>query len=94
MQRWHGLATILTMMTVRGAGHGMTALHGLFGRSHGQAIKSKEEKNGRESSHQDWLGKTHHAVKLDALIVGVKRHAARIGGMHGADEFFPLDLPE
>lgn len=45
MNRCHGLAAILTVMTVRMASHRIAALHGLFGCSHTNAI----ERIARES---------------------------------------------
>jgi len=38
LNRWHGLATILTMMMVGRATHWFAALHRLFGRGHAAAI--------------------------------------------------------
>jgi hypothetical protein len=35
----HGLAAVLTMMTMRWTAHGIAALHRLFGRSHADAIE-------------------------------------------------------
>jgi len=36
---WHGLAAILTVMTMRRTAHGIAALHRLFGRSHPDAVE-------------------------------------------------------
>jgi hypothetical protein len=47
IHRWHGLATILTMMMVRRAPHRFAALHRLFGRRHCTAIQTIwRERNG------------------------------------------------
>ena len=44
----HGLATILTMMTMRRTSHRVAALHRLFGRRHADAV----ERRRRESEDQ------------------------------------------
>lgn len=46
MNRWHALAAILALMTVRGASHRIAALHGELGCGHTHAI----ERIARQSS--------------------------------------------
>jgi len=50
LNRWHGLATILTMMMVGRAPHRFAALHRLFGRGHAAAIgRIGRDRNDKQS---------------------------------------------
>ena len=59
VHRWHGLAAILTMVTVRRAMHRLAALHGLFGRSHGRAVKRVDRESDRDQRRKKCPSKTH-----------------------------------
>jgi len=57
--RWHGLATLLTVMTVRRARHRVAALHRLFGRGHTAAIGRIRSDSEGEHSQKNVSSKTH-----------------------------------
>jgi hypothetical protein len=59
MHRRHGLAAILTLMSLRGARHRIAALHRLFLRRHTIAIERIYPKQNRHDRDQNWLRKAH-----------------------------------
>jgi hypothetical protein len=59
VHRWHGLATFLTMMTVRRAPHRIAALHRLFGRGHAAAVERIRRDCEDEHSQKNSSSKSH-----------------------------------
>lgn len=59
MKGWHGLAAVLTVMTVGRASHGLAALHRLLGRSHTDAIERVARKSDCENYDQNSPCKPH-----------------------------------
>jgi hypothetical protein len=59
VNRWHGLAAFLTMMTVGRAPHRVAALHGLLGRGQAAAIGCVRRDRDGEHSHENLCSKTH-----------------------------------
>jgi len=60
VHRCHGLAAILSVMTVRRARHGIAALHGLFWRRRGTAIERICGERHYQNREKNWLSQTHH----------------------------------
>jgi hypothetical protein len=59
VHRLHGLATILSVMPVRRARHGIATLHRLL-RCCGAAVKCVGRESDCERHEKNWLGQTHH----------------------------------
>jgi hypothetical protein len=59
VHRWHRLATILTMMTLRRARHRVAALHRLFRRRHAAAVKRIRHQSEGEHRHKDRPAVSH-----------------------------------
>ncbi len=60
VHRGHGLATILSVVTVRRTWHGIAALHRLFGHRRGTAVERIRRESGCEDRQKNWPDKTHH----------------------------------
>lgn len=59
MNRWHALAAILALMTVRGASHRIAALHGELGCGHTHAIERIARQNSGEYRDKHPACKAH-----------------------------------
>lgn len=59
MNRWHALAAILALMTVRGASHRIAALHGELGCGHTHAIERIARESGGEYRDKHPACKAH-----------------------------------
>jgi len=59
VHRWHGFAAILRAMTVRRARHRFAALHRLFRRCRGTAVKCVRRESDRQYRQKNWLSQTH-----------------------------------
>jgi len=59
VHRLHGLATILSVMPVRRARHGIAALHRLFCRR-GTAVECIRRESDCQHRQKNWLSQTHH----------------------------------
>jgi hypothetical protein len=57
---WHGLAAILTMMTMRRTSHRVAALHRLFGRGHANAVESIRRESDDKHCNMDSLSQPHY----------------------------------
>jgi hypothetical protein len=62
MHRWHGLAAILAVMTVRRALHRIATFHRLFGRRRTTTIDGIRRESNRERRQKNWLSKIHSAA--------------------------------
>jgi hypothetical protein len=54
VHRWHGLAAILTMVTMRRAMHCVAALHRLFWRCRGLTVECISRECDREHCQKKW----------------------------------------
>lgn len=89
MNRWHALAAILALMTVRGASHRIAALHGELGCGHTQAIERIARQSSGEyrdkhpacKAHDNQsrgaTGRVSRCVQLEMVASGTRQAPAR-----------------
>jgi hypothetical protein len=59
MHRWHGIAAVLTGVALGRTRHRFTALHRLFWRGHGQAVKAIGRKSDNNQRQENWPDEPH-----------------------------------
>ena len=62
VRRWHVLAAILTVMTMRRAMHRFAALHRLLRRGRSAAVKCIRREGDSEYGPKDSRNRTHHIL--------------------------------
>jgi hypothetical protein len=62
VRRWHRLAAILTVVTMRRAMHRIAALHRLFRRRRGITVERIRRKGDCEDRPKNWTRKTHYLL--------------------------------
>lgn len=83
MNRWHALAAILALITVRGASHRIAALHGELGCGHTHAIERIARENSGEYRDKHPACKAHDNQSRGATGRVSRSRTARDGCERG-----------